>query len=183
MVKRYSIAEAKNNFTNILHEAEEGTRVELTREGKTVAVLTGTNEFERMAEEAPSFKEAYEKFRREYDLVELNIDPDEVFADVRDPKGTILGKMGLGREDRDRDTEEGTILEIAGQGSEDRDHPRELGTELDSETGSGLSGEKVEFGEAYQEFRRRLDRANVEIDPDEIWGDVRDPSPGRDFEW
>lgn len=85
MVKKYSIAEASNNLTDIVHEAEEGTRVELTREGKPVAVLIGTNEFERMAEEAPSFKEAYEKFRREYDLVELNIDPDEVFADVRDP--------------------------------------------------------------------------------------------------
>lgn len=85
MVKKYSIAEASNNLTDIVHEAEEGTRVELTREGKPVAVLIGTNEFERMAEEAPSFKEAYEKFRREYDLVELNIDPDEVFAGIRDP--------------------------------------------------------------------------------------------------
>lgn len=85
MVKKYSIAEASDNLTDIVHEAEEGTRVELTREGKPVAVLIGTHEFERMVEEAPSFKEAYEKFRREYDLVDLNIDPDEVFADVRDP--------------------------------------------------------------------------------------------------
>jgi prevent-host-death family protein len=85
MVKKYSIAEASNNLMDIVHEAEEGTRVELTREGKPVAVLIGTNEFEQMAKEAPSFKEAYEKFRREYDLVELDIDPDEVFAGVRDP--------------------------------------------------------------------------------------------------
>jgi len=46
-----------------------------------------------------------------------------------------------------------------------------------------LSDTKKDFWEAYQEFRRRLDRANIEIDPDEIWGDVRDQSPGRDFEW
>jgi prevent-host-death family protein len=85
MVKKYSIAEARDNFTSMVHEAEEGTRVELTRRGKPVAVLMGTDEFERMTKEAPSFKEAYEKFRREYDLVELNIDPDEVFADVGDP--------------------------------------------------------------------------------------------------
>ncbi|HEY2289996.1 MAG TPA: type II toxin-antitoxin system Phd/YefM family antitoxin [Thermoanaerobaculia bacterium] len=39
------------------------------------------------------------------------------------------------------------------------------------------------FWAAYQEFRRRVDLANIEIDPDEIWGDVRDQSPGRDFEW
>ena len=93
MVKKHSIAEASNNLTDIVHEAEEGTRVELTREGKPVAVL-----------------------------IRL----------------------------------------------EDAEHP---------------SGKSLGFGQAYQEFRRRLDLANVEIDPDEIWGGVRDQSPGRDFEW
>jgi antitoxin (DNA-binding transcriptional repressor) of toxin-antitoxin stability system len=34
MVKKYSIAEASNNLTDIVHEAEEGARVELTRGGK-----------------------------------------------------------------------------------------------------------------------------------------------------
>lgn len=93
MVKKYSIAEARDNFTSMVHEAEEGTQVELTRRGKPVAVLIGVEDFEK------------------------------------------------------------------------------------------LSDTKKDFGEAYQEFRRRLDRANIEIDPDEIWGDVRDQSPGRDFEW
>jgi prevent-host-death family protein len=85
MTKRYSIAEARDNFSSVVHEAEEGTRVELTRQGKPVAVLIGTEELEQMAKEAPSFKEVYEKFRREHDLVELNIDPDEIWGDVRDP--------------------------------------------------------------------------------------------------
>ena len=93
MVKKYSIAEARDNFTSMVHEAEEGARVELTRRGKPVAVLIGVEDFEL------------------------------------------------------------------------------------------LSDTKKDFWEAYQEFRRRLDRANIEIDPDEIWGDVRDQSPGRDFEW
>jgi prevent-host-death family protein len=84
MVKKYSIAEARDNFTSVVHEAEEGTRVELTRRGKPVAMLVGTEEFEQMTKGAPSFREAYEIFRREHDLVELDIDPDEVFADVRD---------------------------------------------------------------------------------------------------
>ncbi|MEO6193244.1 MAG: type II toxin-antitoxin system Phd/YefM family antitoxin [Thermoanaerobaculia bacterium] len=85
MVKKYSIAEARDNFTSVVHEAEEGTRVELTRRGKPVAVLVGTEEFEQMTKGAPSFREAYENFRREHDLVELDMDPDEIFADVRDP--------------------------------------------------------------------------------------------------
>ena len=93
MVKKYSIAEARDNFTGVVHEAEEGTRVELTRRGKPVAVLIGVEDFERM------------------------------------------------------------------------------------------STPKVGFWQAYQEFRGRLEQSGIEIDPDEIWGDVRDPSPGRDFEW
>jgi prevent-host-death family protein len=95
MVKKYSIAEARDNFTSMVHEAEEGAQVELTRRGKPVAVLIGVEDFERLS------------------------NPNK----------------------------------------------------------------KKGFWEAYQEFRRRLDRANIEIDPDEIWGDVRDQSPGRDFEW
>jgi hypothetical protein len=39
------------------------------------------------------------------------------------------------------------------------------------------------FWEAYQKFRREHDLVALDIDPDEIWGDVRDPSPGRDFDW
>jgi len=58
-----------------------------------------------------------------------------------------------------------------------------LGTGLDSETGSGVPKEKMGFWEAYQEFRRTHDLVAADIDPDEIWGDVRDQSPGRDFEW
>ena len=44
-----------------------------------------------------------------------------------------------------------------------------------------LSKKKPGFWEAYQEFRRTADLA--EIDPDEIFRDVRDQSPGRDFNW
>jgi prevent-host-death family protein len=85
MVKKYSIAEAESNLTDLVHEAEQGTRVELTRSGKPVAVLVGTEDFERMSKRTPDFWEAYEKFRREHNLAELDIDPDEVFGEVRDP--------------------------------------------------------------------------------------------------
>jgi hypothetical protein len=43
---------------------------------------------ERKAKENPApsrnFWEAYEDFRREFDLAQLGIDPDEVFKGVRD---------------------------------------------------------------------------------------------------
>ncbi len=85
MVKKYSIAEARANFTSVVHEAEKGTQVELTRRGKPVAILVGVEDFERLSKEKPGFWEAYQEFRRRADLSELDIDPDEVFRDVRDP--------------------------------------------------------------------------------------------------
>jgi prevent-host-death family protein len=85
MVKKYSLTEARANFFRVVHEAEEGTRVELTRRGKTVAVLTKVENSEGMPNKKLGFWAAYQKFRREHDLVELNIDPDEIWGDVRDP--------------------------------------------------------------------------------------------------
>jgi hypothetical protein len=94
-----------------------------------------------------------------------------------------LEEEGPVKEDRDMDSRMGTSIEIPGRGSEEGDHPGDLGTGLDSETGSGVPNEKMGFWEAYQKFRREHDLVELNIDPDEIWGDVRDQSPGRDFEW
>ena len=86
MVKKYSIAEARDNLASVVHEAERGAQVELTRRGKPVAVLIGVEDFERRQSKAkPGFREAYEKFLREHNLAELDIDPDEIFGTVRDP--------------------------------------------------------------------------------------------------
>ena len=84
MIKKYSIAEARDNLPGVVHEAEAGTRVELTRRGKPVAVLLGLDEFERLASGRRSFWESYAEFRREFDLAELGIDPDEIFGGLRD---------------------------------------------------------------------------------------------------
>jgi antitoxin Phd len=85
MVKKYSIAEARDNFTSVVHEAEEGTQVELTRRGKPVAVLIGVEDFERMSSKRPGFWQAYQEFRHRLDRDGVEIDPDEVWGDVRDP--------------------------------------------------------------------------------------------------
>jgi prevent-host-death family protein len=85
MVKKYSITEARANFSSVVHEAEGGTRVELTRRGKAVAVLVKVEDFERPPNKQRGFWAALQKFRREHDLVELNIDPDEIWGDVRNP--------------------------------------------------------------------------------------------------
>ncbi|MSQ51503.1 MAG: type II toxin-antitoxin system Phd/YefM family antitoxin [Betaproteobacteria bacterium] len=45
----YSIAKAKNNLSGLVHEAEQGHPVRLTRRGKPVAVLISTEQYERIS--------------------------------------------------------------------------------------------------------------------------------------
>jgi prevent-host-death family protein len=45
MTKKYSIAEAEGKLTDLVHEAEKGIKVELTRRGKPVAILVGAEDF------------------------------------------------------------------------------------------------------------------------------------------
>lgn len=85
MAKRYSLSWAKANLFRLVNEAEEGARIELTRRGKTVVNLVSIEDFERLSNGTPGFWEAYKKFRREFDLEELDINPDEIFGNVRDP--------------------------------------------------------------------------------------------------
>ena len=45
----YSIATAKNNLSGLVHQAEQGRPVRLTRRGKPVAVLISTAKHERLS--------------------------------------------------------------------------------------------------------------------------------------
>ena len=48
MQKKFSISEAKNKLPSIIHDAEKGGSVELTRRGKPVATLLSIKEYERL---------------------------------------------------------------------------------------------------------------------------------------
>ena len=84
MSKPHSIAEARTNLPRLVREAEAGKPVELTRRGQPVAVLIGQKDYERLVSRSRRFSEAWSDFAREVDLATLEIDPDEVFAGVRD---------------------------------------------------------------------------------------------------
>ncbi len=84
MSKKHSIAEARNSLPSLVREAESGKAVELTRRGEPVAVLIGRRQYERLTSKYRSFSEAYRDFSGEFDLAELDIDPDELFAGARD---------------------------------------------------------------------------------------------------
>jgi len=83
--KTYSIAQARQNLPRLVHEAEAGVPVELTRRGKPVAVVVSVHEYQRLTGQRPDFMESYRAWRVEHDVDNLDLDPDEIFGDLRDP--------------------------------------------------------------------------------------------------
>ena len=71
----YSIAEAKNHFTEIVHEAEQHAPVEITRRGRPVAILLSIDDYRRLENRHSNFAEAYDAFRRRHALEHLAIEP------------------------------------------------------------------------------------------------------------
>ena len=83
MLKRYSIAEARDKFAALIHQVEEDAAVEVTRRGKPVAVLLSIEEYQRLQKGQTGFWEAFSAYRSKFDLQGLNIEP-EIFAEGRD---------------------------------------------------------------------------------------------------
>lgn len=83
MPKRYTIAEARRILAAIVHELERQLPFELTRRGQPVTILVSLKEYQRLAAPQVGFWEAYEPFRQQVNLPQLNITPD-VFENVRD---------------------------------------------------------------------------------------------------
>lgn len=79
MGSHYSIAEAKNQLPRLVHEAEEGQEVHLTRRGRPVAVVMSVATYERLALRG-SFHRALTDFRARLGIDSLGIDPDQLAA-------------------------------------------------------------------------------------------------------
>ena len=83
----YSIVEARNNFANLIHQVEENRDpVHVTRRGKPVAVILSMDEFARLARQQPhsDFWASYLAWRKEWNVDQWDLDPDEIWGDVRD---------------------------------------------------------------------------------------------------
>ena len=77
------IAEVRHNLPTLIREVENGNEVELTLNGESVAVLIGIKAFKQLKSTQGDFATAYRKFREAANLVDLNLNPDELFGDVR----------------------------------------------------------------------------------------------------
>ena len=85
MSKTYSIAQARQNLPKLVHEAEAGTSIELTRRGKPVAVVLSLTEYHRLTGLRPDFMTAYRSWREKYDIDHLDLAPDRVFDNLPEP--------------------------------------------------------------------------------------------------
>lgn len=63
MDKTYSIAEARNDLSNVVREAEAGRPVTLSRRGRPVAVVVSAGDYSRLAPRRASVAEAIDHFR------------------------------------------------------------------------------------------------------------------------
>ncbi len=80
MTRSYSIAQAKDQLARLVHQAEAGKPVELTRRGKPVAVVVSVADYSQMRGDVPSLWERLSDFRETEDIEDL----EHVFDDVRD---------------------------------------------------------------------------------------------------
>lgn len=83
VTKRYSIAEARAGLSTLVDEVEAGHDVELTRRGKSVAVVISRGTYERLRADRPRFSQTYAAFRARFDLQAVGTDGDAL-ADLRD---------------------------------------------------------------------------------------------------
>ena len=97
MQKEFSISQAKNNFSAMIHDAEDGSPVTLTRRGKPVAVLLSIREYERLnqKESAPSEVQAEAPGHAP--------DNQGVGISDSDSKGLGVSFPGPGPEDKNKD--------------------------------------------------------------------------------
>ena len=83
MRRVYSVAEARNHLAALVHEAEAGRPVRITRRGKPAAVLVSDDEYDRLARQRSGFWKALGAFRSTV-APDALVDAATAFEDVRD---------------------------------------------------------------------------------------------------
>lgn len=79
-MREVSVAEARNTLTRLIHTAEGGEPVHITRRGRPVAVLVSRDEYKRLESTAPSqdLWQAIEDWRAQGRFDWPDLTPEEV---------------------------------------------------------------------------------------------------------
>ena len=79
MTREYSIAEVRNQLSQMVHQAEDGEHITLTRRGRPVAVLVAYDTFQHLiTPSAPNLWQAIQEFRDTTDFNGADFCNDEV---------------------------------------------------------------------------------------------------------
>lgn len=84
MARRLSIAEARDRLPRLIHEAEGGEPVEITRRGEAVAVIIDIATWRRMRPSNPDLLTALEAYWADPGAGAEDLNPDEIFGPARD---------------------------------------------------------------------------------------------------
>ena len=80
-----SIAQARDQFTQLVYKVEAGEKIEVTRRGQRVAVILSAEEYDRLSQPQQNFGEAVMAWRKEYDVDNWKDDLDiEATFNARD---------------------------------------------------------------------------------------------------
>lgn len=84
MPNQYSITQIRDRFAQIVRQVEKGKPIQVLRQGKPVAIILSMGEYQRLLSENVGFGASLGEFRQKYQVQTLDINPDEVFQNVRD---------------------------------------------------------------------------------------------------
>jgi prevent-host-death family protein len=83
MSTKYSISQARDQLARLVHEAEEGRPIELTRRGEPVAVVLAIEEYRRLSSKRSSVWTAINQFRAAHDLSGMDEVVQELVEETR----------------------------------------------------------------------------------------------------
>ncbi|SPD74300.1 conserved hypothetical protein [uncultured Desulfobacterium sp.] len=84
MEEQYTIVDAKNKLTSIIHSVERGQAVKLTRHGRPVAVLLSLKDYQRLNRKREGYCSALNSWRKNMEKEEGVVVIGEEFEGVRD---------------------------------------------------------------------------------------------------
>lgn len=86
-MKISTIAEAKNNLSQLIHQLESGEAIQLTRHGKPVAVLLSETNYQQLTNQDSRLYQAIQQWRNQ-----LGGDAELTEAELKRLRATIPGR-------------------------------------------------------------------------------------------
>jgi len=83
MEEQYTIVDAKNKLTSLIHSVETGQAVKLTRHGKPVAVLLSIKDYQRLNRKREGYWSALNSWRKNVEKEGVVVTGEE-FESIRD---------------------------------------------------------------------------------------------------